>query len=71
MLLLLVWRHLSLYVYEHPPFVNFKASIRITPSADAGSLRSDASRKLAPVVLRLSTMVRTFHAVIGTVLMRV
>ncbi|KAI0085599.1 nucleoporin Nup186/Nup192/Nup205 [Irpex rosettiformis] len=56
MLLLLVWRHLAVYADEGADVQNLGVSIRITPSFNADSFRTDASRKLAPVVHRLSAM---------------
>ncbi len=57
MLLLLVWRHLAVYADEAADVPNLGASMRIAPSFNADSFRTDASRKLAPVVHKLSTMV--------------
>lgn len=58
MLLLLVWRHLAVYGDEAADVPNLGASMRIAPSFNVDSFRTDASRKLAPVVHKLSTMVR-------------
>lgn len=61
MLLLLVWRHLAVYAEEGPAGVpNFGASIRTASAFDAQTFRQDASRRLAPVVQRLGSMVSLF-----------
>ncbi|KAI0695309.1 nucleoporin Nup186/Nup192/Nup205 [Cytidiella melzeri] len=55
-LLLLIWRHLAVYADEGAQIQNLGTSMRIASSFNADSFRTDASRKLAPIVHRLSSM---------------
>ena len=59
MLLLLVWRHLGVYGAEDRPvdIQNLNMSIRLVPSFDVSTFRSEAGRKLGPVLHRMTTMV--------------
>ena len=67
MLLLLAWRHLSVYASDELSSAelmaaqHFGASVfRVPSSFDARTFRSDASRRLAPVIHKLGVMVRLF-----------
>jgi nuclear pore complex protein Nup205 len=57
MLLLLMWRHLAVYGDTESDIGNLRTTIRIASSFNAESFRTDASRKLAPIIRRLSLMV--------------
>ena len=70
MLLLLVWRHLAVYAAEGgaAPLAGtqgFGASMRVAASFDPAAFRTDASRRLAPVVHRLGVMVRILSSLSG------
>ncbi|EKM52358.1 uncharacterized protein PHACADRAFT_164266 [Phanerochaete carnosa HHB-10118-sp] len=60
MLLLLIWRHLAVYSSEGSAGVsgmqNFGASMRVASSFEPDTFRQDASRRLAPMVHRLTVL---------------
>lgn len=58
-MLLLVWRHLGVYGVEdgQVDLQNLNRSMRIAPSFDVSTFRTDAGRKLGPVLHRMTVMV--------------